>query len=46
MASNFNDELGDSLNILKSRFSLGKAEQRGNPAQLVLLAEHAIKVNL
>ena len=46
MSTDFSRELDDSLTTLKGRFNLGKAEQRGNPAQLVLLAEHAIKVNV
>ena len=46
MTTNVSHELDDSLITLKGRFNLGKAEQRGNPAQLVLLAEHAIKVSI
>ena len=44
MTTDFSRELDDSLIALKGRFNLGKVEQRGNLAQLVLLAEHAIKV--
>jgi len=45
MTTDFSRELDDSLTTLKGRFNLGKTEQRGNPGQLVLLAEHAIKVH-